>query len=193
MHDIEPYYKWRQYYIASDDDKSMFYGRKYNEFTFTNKVYNYFIHPQWDTMGSQTLYVKTVYADYDEGYAFIELIGEWNDCLNNDVMFLKRHVADSLIKHGISKFIVLCDNVLEYHGSDDSYYEEWWDDVKDENGWIAIINARDHILDEMESQRLQNYIRLGDELSDVHWRKASPKIAYNEIVKVLNSQVKQLH
>jgi len=144
-------------------------------------------------MGSQTLYVKTVYADYDEGYAFIELIGEWNDCLHNDVMFLKRYVADQLIKNNISKFIILCDNVLEFHGSDDSYYEEWWDDVKDDNGWIAIINARDHILDEMESIRLQNYIHVGDELSDVNWRKANPKLAYQEIVRVLNSKVKQLH
>lgn len=193
MHDIEPYHKWRQYYIAAEDKKSIFHGRISDEFSFTNKVYNYFIHPQWDTMGSQTLYVKSIYTDYDEGYAFIELIGEWNDCLHNDIMFLKRKVCDNLIHHGVTKFIILCDNVLEFHGSDDSYYEEWWDDIKEDNGWIIALNTREHITKEMESMRLQNYMTLGEHLSDIHWRKANPKMAYLEIIKIMNSQTKQLN
>jgi len=57
MHDIEPYYKWREYYVASEDEQSPFYGRTYDEFKFTKKIYNYFIHPQWDYIGSQTLYI----------------------------------------------------------------------------------------------------------------------------------------
>ena len=54
-----------------------FYGRQYDEFKFTNKIYNYFIHPQWDDFGSATLYAKILYVEYDEGYAVIELMGEW--------------------------------------------------------------------------------------------------------------------
>lgn len=48
MHDIEPWWGWRDEYVAEKDSRSPFYGRTYDEFTFTNKVYNYFIHPQWD-------------------------------------------------------------------------------------------------------------------------------------------------
>lgn len=192
MHDIEPYHKWRGFYIAAEDEKSVYKGTIYNEFTFTKKVYNYFIHPQWDTMGSQTLYVKIIYADYDEGYAFIELIGEWNDCLHNDVMFLKRKVADNLMHHGITKFILLCDNVLEFHGSDDSYYEEWWDDVKEEEGWIILLNTREHILAEMEQMRLQHYVHIGHRFNEINWRTANPKLAYRALLKILGSQHKQL-
>ena len=93
MHDIEPYFNWRNYYTAEEDKDSPFYGKVYDEFKYSNKIYNYFIHPQWDYIGSPTLYIKLLYADYEDGYAIIELIGEWNDCLNNDVMFLKRYFA----------------------------------------------------------------------------------------------------
>ena len=76
MHDIEPYYRWRSHYVASEDPRSPFHGRVYSEFQFTEKIYNYYIHPQWDGFGSATLYLKILYVDYDEGYAMIELIGE---------------------------------------------------------------------------------------------------------------------
>ena len=90
MHDIEPYYQWRDYYIAADDELSPFFGQESDEFQFTNKVYNYYIHPQWDEFGSSTLYLKVLFVDYEEGYAIIELIGAWNDTLHNDVMELER-------------------------------------------------------------------------------------------------------
>ena len=67
MHALEPYYAWRNHYVASQDPQSPFYDRVYNEFAYHLKVYNHFIHPQWDEFGSQTLYTKILYADYDEG------------------------------------------------------------------------------------------------------------------------------
>ena len=94
MHALEPYYAWRNHYVASQDPQSPFYDRVYNEFAYHLKVYNHFIHPQWDEFGSQTLYTKVLYADYDEGYAILEFIGEWNDCLFNDIMLLKREVIE---------------------------------------------------------------------------------------------------
>ena len=192
MHDIEPYFKWRQYYISSEDKVSPLYGREYSEFMFTNKVYNYFIHPQWDSIGSATLYLKVLYVDYDEQYAMIELIGEWNDCLNNDIMFLKRHLADHMISEGINKFMLFCDNVLNFHASDDSYYEEWWDDIKEEGGWICIINTLDHVLDEMERVRLQYYSNIGENFNDLNWRKGNPKMVFNEVRQILENSTKQL-
>ena len=149
MHDIEPYYRWRDNYIASEDERSPFYGRVYDEFRFTHQIYNYYIHPQWDDFGSATLYLKVIYADYELGYAIIELLGEWNDCLSNDIMYLKREVVDALSEQGIRKYILICENVLNFHGSDDCYYEEWYEDIADEGGWICFINTLDHVWEEM--------------------------------------------
>ena len=81
MHFIEPYFNWRGYYIASDDPQSPFFEREYSEFEFSNRIYNYLIHPQWDYFGSPTLFLKVLYSDYEQGYAIIELIGEWNDAI----------------------------------------------------------------------------------------------------------------
>ena len=76
MHDIEPYHEWRNLYVASDDEKSPFYGSSYSEFQFSQKIYNFYIHPQWDPIGSPTLYVKLLFIDYERSYCIIELIGE---------------------------------------------------------------------------------------------------------------------
>ena len=57
MHTIEPYYNWRDYYIASEYENSPFYNSNYDEFKFSQKVYNYFIHPQWDNIESSTLFL----------------------------------------------------------------------------------------------------------------------------------------
>ena len=45
MHAIEPHYNWRDYYIASEDERSPFYGRIYSEFEFTHAIYDHVIHP----------------------------------------------------------------------------------------------------------------------------------------------------
>lgn len=74
MHDLEPYYNWRGLYISSEDPYSPFYEREYSEFEFSDKIYNHYIHPQWDNFGSQTLFLKIIFADYNDGYAIIELI-----------------------------------------------------------------------------------------------------------------------
>ena len=140
MHEIEPYYNWRHLYTAEEDEDSPFYGREYSEFEFSNTVYNYYIHPQWDEFGSRTLYMKLLFADYELNYVIIELIGEWNDAVENDIMQMKREVIDLMIPKGIYKFILITENVLNFHSSDQDYYEEWYDDIKDEGGWIVSIN-----------------------------------------------------
>jgi len=115
MHFVEPFYNWRGYYIADEDPSSPFFGREYSEFAFSNTIYNFYIHPQWDEFGSPTLFLKVLYADYDERYAIIELIGEWNDASENDIMLLKRDVIDVLIESGINAFILIGENVLNFH------------------------------------------------------------------------------
>lgn len=192
MHDIEPYYKWRDHYIASEDEKSPFYGREYDEFRFTNKIYNYFIHPQWDQFGSHTLYSKILYADYEDQFAIIELIGEWNDCISNDIMFLKREIVDQLALHGIVKYILICENVLNYHGGEDDYYEEWYDDVSDDLGWICFINTLDHVALEMRDTKLQHFVNFGQDFNHLNWRPHKPKSIFLAIEALVEGQPKRL-
>jgi hypothetical protein len=181
MHDLEPYYNWRGLYIASEDPYSPFYEREYSEFEFTDKIYNHYIHPQWDSFGSQTLFMKILFVDYEDGYAIMEFIGEWNDLLYNDIMLLKREIIELLMRHGISKYILLGENVLNFHSSDDCYYEEWFEEVNDEDGWIAILNLRDHVLEDFQSANIDSYFVLGGTLNDTRWRTHSPHQFFQQI------------
>jgi hypothetical protein len=174
MHDIEPYYNWREYYQSEDDEFSPFFGREYSEFYFNDQIYNHYIHPQWDFFGSPTLVLKTLYADYDEGIVIMEMFGEWNDCLNNDIMFFKRDVIEPLMESGISKFILIGENVLNFHSSDDCYYEEWFDEITDQDGWIALINFREHVLDEFKATNIDYYFILGGSINEINWRTYNP-------------------
>ena len=105
MQNIEPYFNWRHLYTAEEDRRSPFFKKAYSEFEYTHLVYNYYIHPQWDEIGSSTLYLKLLFVDYDQHFAIIELLGEWNDAIENDVMTLRRNITDLMYKQGIYKFI----------------------------------------------------------------------------------------
>jgi len=192
MHTIEPYFKWRDNYVASADSRSPFYGRVYNEFSFTKKIYNYFIHPQWDEFGSQTLYLKVLFADYTDGYAIIEMIGEWNDCISNDIMYLKRDFIDYLQQEGLTKFILITENVLNFHGSDDCYYEEWFQDIVEDGGWIALLNTLDHVMDEMKETQLHHYLNMGPHLNGINWRKMTPKSLWQSIEERRHKQIRAI-
>jgi len=172
MHNLEPFYTWQFLYSSAEDRNSPFFGRTYSETECVNSVYNYFIHPLWDDFGSATLYLKILYADYKSGYCIIELLGEWNDLLYNDIMYLKRNIAEVLMNAGINKFILIGENVLNFHADDDSYYQEWFDELED--GWIACINFREHVLTEIQRGRLDYYLAIGGQLDNVKWRALNP-------------------
>lgn len=174
MHEIEPFYNWRHRYASEEDERSPFYGREHSEFFFTHAVYDHAIHPQWDEIGSETLYMKLLFVDYEEGFAIIEFIGEWNDLLGNDIMFLKRDFIEPLIGEGISKYILIGENVLNFHTSDEEYYSEWFEDVSDADGWIALLNFRDHVLDDMQRANIDQYFLLGGKLNALNWRTLEP-------------------
>lgn len=189
MHDIEPHYNWRHHYIAEEDELSPFFGREYSEFEFTNSIYGYCIHPQWDDIDSPTLFIKLLCVDYDEQFAIIEMLGEWNDCINNDIMFLKRDVIDKLIENGISKFILIGENILNFHYSDESYYEEWKEDIFSSAGWIALLGFRDHVLSEFEKINLLQYFIYGEEINELSWRTYTPLQLYQVVDKFVEKQL----
>jgi hypothetical protein len=179
MHEIEPFYNWEKYYKAEVDLRSPFFGRQYAE-QYESTIYGYYIHPQWDYIGSETLYVKLLFVDYSRRFAVIELFGEWNDTLHNDIMHLKRVVLDKLVRYGINQFILIGENILNFHGSDDCYYEEWFEDVE-EDGWIAAINFRDFVQEEWKKYRIDYYVNFGGGLEVFNWRTLKPALFYEQV------------
>mgnify|MGYP006253008453 CR=1 FL=1 len=175
MHKIEPYYNWRDDYKAEEDQHSPFYRREYSEFQFSKKIYNYFIHPQWDDFESETLCLKILFADYDNEFAIIEFIGEWNDCISCDILSLKSNVLNALMQKGICKFILIGENILNFYAGDSCYYEEWFEEVQDEAGWIVAINFRTHVIEEMKSIFLDEYIFMSEQMNLLDWRTFKPK------------------
>jgi hypothetical protein len=173
MHLIEPYYNWLKYYDSSKDPQSPYYGKEYNYDLYQETIYGYYIDPGWDSIESETLFIKILYADYEQGFVVIEFLGEWNDAINNDIMTLKRNCIELLEQEGINKFILIGENILNFHGSDDSYYEEWFDDV--EEGWIAAVSFPDFIQDEFKKYRIDNYINIGGTLQIEQWRTFPPQ------------------
>ena len=192
MHSIEPYFQWRDLYRAEDDRRSPFYKREYSEFEFHNSIYNYYIHPQWDFFGSSTLYMKILFTDYDQHFTIIELIGEWNDTLHNDIMFLKREIADLMIDQGISKFLLICDNVLNFHFADNLYLEEWTQDICEDSGWISCINLLDHVFDDFEENQLQFYIHFNEKINELNWRLMKPEKVFEFIDTYIRRSQKKL-
>jgi len=178
LHEIEPYPNWQHLYNAEEDEHSPLFGRQHSEFEFSNTVYNYYIHPQWDEFGSRTLYLKILFADYDFNFAILEFIGEWNDAVENDIMQLKRTIIDPMIAAGIYKFILITENVLNFHGSDESYYEEWEEDIRDQGGWIVFLNTPEHSVQEYRKTHIDRFCFF---LDYPKWRTHQPQHLFSMI------------
>lgn len=103
-------------------------------------------------------------------------------------MFLKRDIVDELNNYGINKYILIGENVLNFHTSDDSYYEEWFEDIGD-NGWIVLINFRDHVLKEFKQAHLDYFFIYGGELDEINWRTFSPGKLFGNVSKIINKRL----
>jgi hypothetical protein len=182
MHNIEPFYNWRHIYTSEEDERSPFYGRQYSEFEFTHTIYNYYIHPQWDEFGSRTLYMKVIMADYEEHYVVMELIGEWNDTIENDIMQLRREVTDLFFAEGITKFILIAENVLNFHSGDRDYYQEWFEEVTDKDGWIVCLNMPEQTQYDFKKARLGYYVEL---MELPNWRTYKPFHLFKKIDELI--------
>jgi hypothetical protein len=187
MHTVEPFYEWRDYYIASEDSSSPFFENIYSEFEFNNSIYNFYIHPQWDSIDSPTLFLKILYVDYVEGYSIIEFIGEWNDAIENDIMTLKRNIIEPMMESGISKYILIGENVLNFHYSDDCYYEEWFEEIED--GWVSLVNFHEHVLNELKKVNIDNYFAVGGELQEIDWRTYNPIQLFRKIESLVTKRL----
>ncbi len=186
MQDIEPYFNWRHLYAAEEDPQSPFFERTYSEFEYSHTVYNYYIHPQWDEFGSRTLYMKVLFIDYDQNYVIIELLGEWNDAIENDIMTMRRNITDIMYRQGIFKYIFIAESVLNFHSSDDSYYEEWHEQLEDDKGWMTILNMPEQSKHDFKKARLTNYIEL---FELPQWRTLKPENIFQLIDEEMNRRL----
>lgn len=185
MHHIEPYFNWIHLYNASEDELSPFYGVEPNLFEYTNQVYNYYIHPDWNDFGSNTLYLKVLYVNYGYGEAIIEFIGEWNDAVENDIMQLKRELIDVLLQCGISKYVLICENVMNFHADANDYYQEWNEEIEEMEGYVVMLNMPNHCIDEMKNSRIAKYFFF---LEYDKWRIHKPQ----HLMQWVNEQLDKL-
>jgi hypothetical protein len=122
-------------------------------------------------------------VNYETGFAIIELLGEWNDTIHNDIMYLKRNIADALILKGVTKFILIGENIFNFHSAEDDYYQEWFDDIED--GWIVAINFRDHVIREFTKAHLDYYLAFGGKFDHFNWRGFEPNHLYGVIESMI--------
>ena len=102
-------------------------------------------------------------------------------------MMLKREILELMMHEGINKFILIGENVLNFHSSDDSYYEEWFQDVED--GWIAGVNFREHVVEEFKRNNLDYYINFGGNLDEMSWRNLKPIQFFKKIEEQLTKRL----
>jgi hypothetical protein len=182
MHTIEPFFNWQHLYNSETDEQCEYFGTVHSEFQFSNTVYNYFVHPQWDTFGSETLYLKILFVDYEDGYCIIEMIGEWNDAIENDSMILKRNLIDIMIQQGIKNYIFITENVLNYHSGDVDYYQEWHEEIAEEGGGIYWLNLPESSQYDFVRSKVKNYVMQKEILN---WRTMSPMQVYEQVVTTM--------
>ncbi len=173
--------------MSANDINSPFYNRQYSEFTFSNAVYDHLIHPQWDEFGSQTLFIKILMVNYQKQYCIIEMIGEWNDLLYNDIMFLYRDVIETLLQTNIIYFILIGENILNFHADTNDYYEEWFDNIND--GWIVGINFRDFVVKEFEDCNIDYFMAFKGKFNDIAWRKLYPDDLFDKINSLISKRL----
>jgi hypothetical protein len=87
------------------------------------------------------------------------------------------------VQEGIDKFVLIGENVMNFHASDDSYYEEWFQDV--EEGWIAMVNFREHVLEEFRRYKIDYYLNFGGYLDELAWRKLGPRQLFQQVQELL--------
>ena len=116
-----------------------------------------------------------LFVDYEANYAIIEMIGEWNDAIENDIMSLKRNLIDYLTVKGIYKFVFITENVLNYHSGDTDYYEEWTEEINEENGWIVLLNMPEQTKYDFLHSKIKKYLFFYE---NYEWRTYRPDVLF---------------
>ena len=76
---------------------------------------------------------------------------------------------------------------INFHSSDDCYYEEWIDDI--ENGWVACINFHEHVLFELNAVGIDQYFIYGGEMEELDWRTYLPHQLYQKVHSIVKERL----
>lgn len=184
LHHIEPFFGWLGLYSHEKDERSPFHNVEHNQFYFDRSINRIPAHPLWDDFGSESLLAKILYADYTQGFAIVELFGEWNDIYDNDFKLLAENCLTYLIDFGIKRFILICENVFHIYLESDDYYQALIEELED--GWISVIRTRRHIWEEMCSYGIADYFYRSQDIDKIAWRKLKPAQLFGLIESRMN-------
>jgi len=176
LRNIEPFFGWLAMYSHDRDERSPFHDIEHNQFYFDRSINHIPAHPLWDDFGSESLLLKILFVDYDEGYTIIELFGEWNDLFDNDFKLLSENCLSYLLDYGVDKFILVCENVFHIYPETDDYYQAMHESL--EEGWMCLLRPRPHVLEEMQQYGIVDYFYLSEKLDEIPWRKQKPHQLY---------------
>ena len=111
-------------------------------------------------------------------FIFTVLLNSTDCTLTIPSLFLGPESIDILYAKGITKFIIIAENVLNFHSSDDSYYEEWREQLLDDGGWVVIIDMPQQSQYDFKKARLTNYVSLMD---FPQWRTLKPDVIFQQV------------
>jgi hypothetical protein len=92
-----------------------------------------------------------------------------------------------MMDEGINKFILIGENVLNFHASDDSYYEEWFQEV--EEGGIVGVNFQEHVITEFRDNNIDYYINFGGAFDNLPWRTLKPLQVFKKVEELLTKRL----
>ena len=79
---------------------------------------------------------------------------------------------------GIYKFILIGENVLNFHSDGREYYEELHEELSDENGWIVCLNMPEQTQYDFRHAHLDKYIEF---MELENWRVYKPFHLFKKI------------
>ncbi|MEO0473511.1 MAG: hypothetical protein AAF206_28115 [Bacteroidota bacterium] len=173
---IEPFYGWLNLYSHEQDERSPFHQVEHNMFYYDRSINHIPAHPLWDDFGSESLLTKILFVDYDQGYAILELFGEWNDLYDNDFRLFAENCLTYLVDHGVQQFVFICENVFHIYPDTDDYYQAMQDELED--GWMAVLRIRPNVREEMDQYGIAEYFYWSPVLDQISWRKLKPPQLY---------------
>jgi hypothetical protein len=179
--DIEPYFGWLHLYSHEQDEHSPFHDVEHNLFEYDRHIYTFNAHPLWDTIDSESLLVKILYVDYHTGFAIIELLGEWNDLFDNDFRLLIENCLQYLTDFEVYRFIFICENVFNIYLQDDDYYQAFYEDLIENEGWMCLLKARPMVIEEFERYNIGRFFYWNAQHDELKWRKLHPLQLYQTI------------
>ena len=87
---------------------------------------------------------------------------------------------------GITKFILIAENVLNFHNSDSDYYEELFEELSDVNGWIVCLNMPPQTQYDFKRAHLNRYVEL---MELDNWRTYKPFHLFKKIDAELTARL----